>query len=233
MPTQRPKRILLLSPHADDAELGAGGYLASSAAHGSEVMVVLATAGPSAESRPHAEAIADLRMDECARAMEILGVQHLRLLSRGCDGELAQKLPTSRLVTLLDGLIDSFAPDEVLLPLPSSHQDHMHCWNAGIAATRPRLQGHRPDLVAGYEYPLSHWGAGASFHAFQGGMYVDITPHWPRKVAALRAHASQMGHKSHHHPIGVEGASALARLRGIEAGCQFAELLHVVRMVRR
>lgn len=232
MPTRHPRKILLLSPHADDAELGAGGYLARSVARGAEVMVVLATAGPSADSHPDAKALADLRMAECTRAMKILGVQHLHLLRRGCDGELAQKLPANRLTQLLDGLIDGFAPDEVLLPLPSSHQDHVHCWNAGIAAARPRATGHRPDLVAGYEYPLSHWGAGARFQPFQGGLYVDVTTHWPRKIEALQAHASQMNRASHH-PISIDGAAALARLRGLEAGCEYAELLHVVRMVRR
>lgn len=225
----RSKKVLVLSPHPDDAELGVGGYLASITAAGGEAMVILATVGPPAESSPAWEALAATRKTDFTHAMDVLAVQHGRILGQGGDGELRQRLPMSRFVRLLEGFIDEFAPDEVPPPLPSSHQDHVHCWEAGIAATRPRSTGHRPTLVASYEYPLSHWGAGAAFHSFRGGLYTDVTPTWPRKLLGLQAHASQMD-RAPGHPIGIEGATTLARLRGMEAGCEYAELPHIVQM---
>lgn len=221
----RAKRIFVLSPHVDDAELGVGGYLARAVDQGAEVMVALATAGT--VRHPHGAVTGRQRMDEFHAAMEVLGVQQVRVLTQERDGELPH-FSHARMVGMLDDLQRAFQPDEILLPLPSAHQDHTYCWEAGIAMARPHRATHGPALVAGYEYPLTSWGAGAGFSAFRGGLYIDISATWERKLHALRQHASQFG-AGDAGALALEGVSALARLRGAEAGFGHAELLHIVR----
>jgi LmbE family N-acetylglucosaminyl deacetylase len=225
------KKVLVFSPHADDAELGVGGYLAKVIDAGGEALVALATVGPPQDLSAKSDVLAALRTEEFLRAMQVLGVQNSPILSEGFDGVLQQRFPQSRMVGLLEELIDDFEPDELLLPLPSAHQDHSYCWQVGIAASRPRAGRFRPALIAGYEYPLTHWGAGAAFSSFQGGLYENVTKTWSRKLASLKAHMSQLD-RSEGHPIGIDGVNALGRTRGMEAGCEYAELLIVVRMLR-
>lgn len=220
------KRVLALSPHADDVELGVGAYLANVVSEGGLVLVVLATAGAEPKGNSRGANSAELRKGEFQRAMVVLGVQQTCVLSEGFDGRL-QAFPMDEMVGMLDGLRDEFQPDEILLPLPSSHQDHSYCWEAGIAMTRPTASKRQPSLVAGYEYPMTGWGAGAEFSAFKGGLYINVEATWERKLAALREHRSQV--READHLISLEGVTALGRMRGLESGFKYAELLHVVR----
>lgn len=227
--TSAPKRVLVLSPHSDDAELGVGGYLARVVAEGGVVLVALATVG--AAPKPNGSdgsngAASQRRLAEFKRAMEVLGVQQHCVMSEGFDGRL-NDFPKAEMIGMLDQLLEEFRPDEILLPLPSSHQDHTYCWEVGIAMSRPVASRHQPCLVAGYEYPATGWGAGAEFSAFKGGLYVNVEATWERKLAALREHQSQM--RDADHLISLEGVTVLGRMRGLEAGFKYAELLHVVR----
>ncbi len=219
------KRIFVLSPHADDAELGVGGYLARAVDQGGRGHGGAGDGGHGAASprRGHGTPA----HGRIHAAMEVLGVQQVHVLTQERDGELPH-FSHARMVGMLDDLQRAFQPDEILLPLPSAHQDHTYCWEAGIAMARPHRATHGPALVAGYEYPLTSWGAGAGFSAFRGGLYIDISATWERKLHALRQHASQFG-AGDAGALALEGVSALARLRGAEAGFGHAELLHIVR----
>lgn len=227
MSKKAAKRVFVLSPHADDAELGIGGYLARVVDEGGEVMVALATVGDVRHLHDTVNTTAQKREEEYFAAMSVLGIQHCRILTKGLDGEL-QKHPRGELVAMLDTLQSEFEPDEILLPLPSSHQDHVYCWEVGISMARPNAAKRLPSLVAGYEYPLTSWGPGSAFNPFTGGLYLNVTHTWERKLEALRQHQSQMA-RGDGHIISLEGVTALGRLRGIEAGYGYAELLHVVR----
>ncbi|WER48987.1 PIG-L family deacetylase [Cupriavidus sp. WKF15] len=221
------KRVFVLSPHADDAELGVGGYLARVIDAGGEVMVALGTVGASTSICLRREIGKEERLSESRESMAVLGVQSVEVLTEGLDGALSS-YPAVEMIGRLDRLQNMFEPDEVLIPLPSSHQDHRYCWEVGIASTRPNHTKHVPRLVAAYEYPATFWGEGALHKGFGGGLYIDITQTWTRKLDALRRHQSQML-EDPGRLIGIEGATALAQLRGVEAGFAKAELLHVLR----
>jgi LmbE family N-acetylglucosaminyl deacetylase len=169
------------------------------------------------------------RLHEFHASMESLGVGGTHVLSRDLDGKL-YTAPQSGFVTKLDHIQDEFQPDEVLIPLPSSHQDHRYAWEVGIAATRPSAAKHRPNLIAAYEYPSTNWGDGASVNAGHGGMYVDISNYWQKKQQALSLYETQMRGK--HHLYSCHAIEALATLRGLEAGYEKAELFHALRIRR-
>lgn len=63
--------------------------------------------------------------------------------------------------------------------------------------------------------------------SFTGGMYVNITDEIELKAKALESHRSQMRENT---LLSVNGAKALATMRGLEAGFPFAELLYILRM---
>lgn len=221
------KRVLVLSPHADDAELGVGAYLARVIDAGGEVMVALATVGRSRSLCLGREVTEQERMDEFSESMAVLGVQTTEVLTRGLDGVL-DSFPRAQMVGMLDALQNRFEPDEVLIPLSSSHQDHRYCWEAGVAATRLNPAKHASRLVAAYEYPATCWGGGGIVNPLGGSLYIDVSATWSRKVEALRRHRSQM-HEGAGHLVSIEGVTALAQWRGAEAGFALAEVLHIMR----
>ena len=225
----RMKKVFVYSPHADDAEIGVGGYIARTIGEGGQVMVALATVGDVRFAHLDGRIVGvDERVEEFERSMGVLGVQHTRIMSVGNDGTL-HMTSMGAAVAALDSLIDEFRPDEVLIPLSSSHQDHRFCWHVGIAATRPNIARHQPRMVAAYEYPLTFWGSESSETSFKGGVYVNVTSYWGKKLDALKCYASQMRGPSG--LISIQGVEALANLRGMESGCSRAELLHALRIV--
>jgi LmbE family N-acetylglucosaminyl deacetylase len=129
----------------------------------------------------------------------------------------------------LDAIQERFKPTEVLIPLPSAHQDHRYAYEVCIAATRPSASKWRPSLIAAYEYPASGWGDGSGVDAGHGGIYVDVSRHWHKKMAALDCYQSQM--RGPQHLFSLEGAEALAIMRGLECGFKKAELFHALRIL--
>ena len=221
------RRLMVVAPHADDAELGAGGYMARTIDDGGAVKVVVLAVGP--VYFPHLGRIvpAEERLAEMEAALKILGVRDFAVFSRETDRRL-DTVPTCEVVEYLDRIQEEFRPTELLIPLPSSHQDHTAAFRACIAASRPRRQG--PELVAAYEYPASSWGEGAG-ETGRGGLYVEISPWIAQKLDALRQHESQM--RQDGHCFSIKAAEALAIMRGLESGLERAELFHVLRRVIR
>lgn len=221
------ERLMVLSPHADDAELGCGGYIAKVIAEGGEVLVALATVG--AIHFLHSDKTVDVeeRLDEFHASMKVLGVQQTKVLTHGLDSRL-NTYPQGTMVGALDQIQNEFKPTQILIPLPSAHQDHRYCWEVGVAATRPSPAKHQPRMIAAYEYPLSSWGDGSSANSFNGGVYVNIEDHWKTKIKALSKYKSQM--RDDRSLISEMGVESLARLRGIEAGYTMAELFHALRI---
>lgn len=221
-------RLLVVAPHCDDAELGAGGAIARAVDAGGEVELFVMSAGD-LDLLHTAEPVSGARRRaETRSAMQVLGVKTSCFAFHDAECRL-DALPLLEGISRLDAAIDAFCPDRVLIPLPSAHQDHLWTHRAAVAALRPSRAGHRPGVVLAYEYPLSAWGGEAADEA--GGLYLDIGRVVERKRAALACHASQMrGARS---LISVEAALCLARMRGFECGCEWAERFRVLRWVQR
>lgn len=219
------KKIFVVSPHADDLELGCGGYIAKQAYQGAEVSCLIMAAGDN--FHPHLGRIvtAEERIEEARAAMGVLGVPHLDIALMNKDGYL-DTVPQRELIREIEHAIAKNEPDEILIPLPSSHQDHIATYQASVAATRPSARN-RVRLIAAYEYTASSWNGGPTAESGRGGLYVDISEWFDLKAEALRCHKTQM--RNGRHCWSIDSAESLARMRGLESGLDKAELLYVMR----
>jgi len=221
-------KLLVFTPHCDDETISCGGYIARTIAEGGEVLVVIASVSE-IEFLHKGSVSVENRVDELEHALEKLGGCTYKILTKGYESNLHQ-YSMGDLVASMDQVQNDFCPDEVLIPLPSCHQDHVYMYTACVATTRPSRYKHQPKFIAAYEYPLTNWGEGAEANSFKGGMYVDVTGYWPQKVEALQCYESQMrGDKD---LISTYGCEALARMRGLEIGVEYAELFHIMRYRR-
>jgi LmbE family N-acetylglucosaminyl deacetylase len=196
-------RVLVLTAHPDDAEVHAGGTIARWIDEGHHVQLVIATGGDKGHDDPAMtpQHVAELRAAEQGRAAEILGIGPVTFLDYE-DGELAWAGP--RLVEDLTRLVRLVRPDIVLSLDPYGgapryatyqlHPDHRALGCAVIDAVCFRAPGplyypahHRAGLAAHRVAEL--WLAMGDHHDHA----VDITPTFARKIAAVRAHASQWG----------------------------------------
>jgi LmbE family N-acetylglucosaminyl deacetylase len=150
---RRGDRLLLLVAHPDDETLGAGGLIASAAAAGASVTVVVATDGEAShpDSVTHSRAqIAEIRRAEVTTAVSRLHPQ-ARLEFLG--------LPDSELSSYVDELVSQaagYATQVSLLVTPWSgdrHPDHAACAQAG--AQLAQVNG-----IEHWQFPIWawHWG---------------------------------------------------------------------------
>lgn len=215
-------RILIVAPHADDEVLGCGGLIARRRQEGHHVRVVVACNGDvSRLGEPKASAA--VRMKEMEAAARILGIDVPEVLFPGYENKL-DTLPMLDLVSRLDGIVTGEKWDQVFYAYPSHHQDHRIVHDACESALRQR-GAPGPRLGALYEYAY----VGAASPLPGGRFYVDIGEQMDQKRAAWAAYATEVCAPPH--PLSEQGLEALARMRGIESGCAFAELFYVQKMV--
>jgi N-acetylglucosamine malate deacetylase 1 len=198
--------VLCIAPHPDDESIGCGGALALHADKRDAVTIVFLTSGElGLKDRPKEEAWRT-RESEAAAAAKILGISQLRFL-RLPDWTLGEHVDAA--ADQLASLIQAIRPDLVYLPHPEEwHPDH----KAAVTITQRCLKavGISPEL-RGYEVwtPIQ-----------EHSRVLDITPVWERKLAAVRAHASQLAQWPYERAV-----QGLNQYRGAMAGrCSYAEV---------
>lgn len=215
-------RVLVVAPHADDETLGCGGTMLRHSEEGDEVDLAIVSIGNVRWREQEMKATAEARLNELHEACAILRVHDCEVLFEGVENRL-DSMQAIDLIARIDRLLDR-GYDRLLFPHPSHHQDHRIVYDACVSALREGARTNSPVLALTYEYtypvtpPIS-----------DGRVYFDITAQMDRKLQALSAYRSQLYPTPH--PISLEAADALGRLRGVECGRRYAELFGLYKAV--
>ena len=205
------KRALVLAPHTDDGEFGAGGTMARLVDAGAEVRYVAFSIAT--KSLPEGFA-PDTLAREVEEATAAIGIPAAQLTVHDFE---VRTFPEHRqdILELLIELRDEWPPDVVLMPsLRDIHQDH------GVVAAEG-LRAFKRTTVLGYEIPWNNL-------QFDYQLYARLErDQLERKVAALGCYASQQ----HRNYANADYIWNLARTRGINIGCELAEVFEVYRVV--
>jgi LmbE family N-acetylglucosaminyl deacetylase len=200
--------ILVLAPHTDDGELGAGASIAKWARSDNSVHYVGFSACETIQSADPK----DVLRGECSRATKHLGIgdRNLRVL----DFEVRHFARDRQLV--LDVMVDlnvELRPDLVLVPSSDdTHQDHF------VVADEARRAFKRTRML-GYEVPWNNF-------RFETTAFVPVEWRDLRaKVSALAEFHSQAGRIYMNEPY----QEAQLRFRGVQAGVELAEAFQVLR----
>ena len=200
---QPVQRILVVAAHPDDVDFGSAGTIATWTDAGLEVSYCIATDGDAGGFDPAVprSAIAGIRQDEQRKAAAAVGVTDVEFLGYP-DGQLVVSIALRRDITRV---IRRVRPDRMVVPSPErdlrnvygSHPDHQATGEAALCAIYPDARNPyaHPELIA-EEGLEAHtvpevWVTSPNDRADH---YVDISDTFDRKIAALRAHASQTTH---------------------------------------
>lgn len=165
-------RILAIGAHPDDLEIYAWGTLCAWVQMGADLTLAVATDG-AAGGRADPATLARTRAAEAASAAAALGVVP-RFLGFA-DGAL---MPDAALIGALRDLVRETGPDLVVTHAANDyHADHRALSVAVAQAVGFAAPVLFMDTMNGTGFSPTHW--------------VDVTAHWPAKLAAIRAHASQ------------------------------------------
>lgn len=203
-------KVLVLAPHTDDGELGAGGFISKLIENGSNVYY--AAFSTAEESVPEGFP-KDILKTEVLNATSALGIKKENLIIFNYQ---VRKLNYFR-QEILEELIKlkrSIDFDLILLPsFNDIHQDHSTIANEGLRAFKTQT-------ILGYELIWNNLN-------FNTQCFVHLEKkHIDQKILALQEYASQ-GKRDY---LSESFIRSLAIARGVQVGAKFAEAFEVVRL---
>jgi LmbE family N-acetylglucosaminyl deacetylase len=223
---ETPQRVLVVTPHPDDAEIWCGGTIARWIKEGAQVYYLLCTDGGKGADRPGitSEELATTREKEQLAAAKILGVKAVEMLRRP-DGGLEDTAEFRRDIVRQVRLV---RPDVVLTTEPyrmnlSWHRDHRIAGQVTTDAVFPYARDHLHFMELWRDEGLEPHKTGAIL--FWGterpDTFIDIAETLEQKIASVSAHHSQMGGRTEDEI--AEFVKERAGDAGSLNGCRYAE----------
>ena len=205
------KTVYVLAPHTDDGELGAGGFISKLIEEGSDVYYF---AFSTAETSVPEGFPKDILKTEVINATSKLGLKKENVIIYNYE---VRKLNYAR-QEILEDLIkhrQELKPDLVLMPsMKDIHQDHSTIAQEGLRAFKNTT-------VLGYELIWNNL-------TFDSTSFVKLDEKYIQaKCEALQEYKSQVGRDY----MSEEFIFALAKIRGVQIGSQYAESFEVIRWV--
>lgn len=201
----------MLAPHTDDGEFGCGGTIAKLTESGAEVFYAAFSA---CQQSVLPDFPPDILITEVKEATEVLGVKSENLIL--FDYEV--RTFNFHRQEILDDILklkNDINPDIVFMPtINDIHQDHFTISNEGMRAFKW-------STLLCYELPWNNFN-------FMTGCFVNLSEeNVNKKLEALSKYRSQ----AHRPYANAEFIKSLARVRGVQAGKEFAETFEIVRLL--
>jgi N-acetylglucosamine malate deacetylase 1 len=205
------KKVLVLAPHTDDGELGAGGVIAKLIENGTEVYYA---AFSTAEESVPKHLPKDILKTEVKAATKTLGIKSENLIILNYR---VRNLNYKR-QEILEDLVkmrSEIQPDLILMPsLNDIHQDH-------ITIAQEGLRAFKKTTILGYELIWNNL-------TFNTISFVRLEKrHIDKKYEALIEYNSQEGRDY----FSKEFIYSLAKTRGVQIGVDYAEAFDVIRLI--
>jgi LmbE family N-acetylglucosaminyl deacetylase len=205
------KKILIISPHTDDGELGCGGSMAKFIDEGNEVTYAALSC---CEKSIPPQYPKDILSREVKAATKILGISNPILFSFE-----VREFPRLR-QEILDALIrlrNKIQPDIVFTPSRyDTHQDHK-------TTVEETMRAFKKCTILGYEQPWNNI-------TFNTLAFIPLTDeHIQKKIDALSCYETQKD-RAYLNPDFIKG---LALTRGTQIEEKYAEAFEVIKWVIR
>lgn len=205
------KNVLVLAPHTDDGELGAGGSIARFIEEGRQVFYV---AFSTAEQSLPEGLPPDALVKEVRKATHVLGIPEENLIVFNYE---VRKLSYMRqeILEAMVSLKNKLEIDLVLMPsLKDIHQDH-------TTIAHEALRAFKNYSILGYELIWNNL-------SFDTTCFVTLdAAHVSKKANALRKYYSQQERNY----MTEEFVFSQAKTRGVQIGSDYAEAFEVVRWI--
>jgi LmbE family N-acetylglucosaminyl deacetylase len=214
--------ILAIGAHPDDLEISCAGTLAKLKRAGHAVTLCHASIGDKGHYEIPPDELARIRAKEAREAAAVIGCESISLGLK--DGEIYSENERIRLIFV--ELLRTVKPDLVITHASNDYMpDHNAVsklvFDATFAATLPAFSTSTPVLK---KVPALFYMDNLAGMHFQPSIYVDVTEQFETKLAMLAKHQSQLVWLKEHDGVDIlDFVTTLGKLRGMQAGCAYAE----------
>jgi N-acetylglucosamine malate deacetylase 1 len=218
------KKAIIIAPHPDDETLGVGGTIKRMINESVKVSVLIVSG-----HMPPLYKIADYKktLEESKKVFKYFGVKDYEFLN--IPATKVNEISVAELNDKIKKFISKRNPDTIFVPFPDRHIDHRIIFDSSIVASRP-VKTNSPKNVLLYEtLSETHWNVPTAEPSFVPDFFINIDKELKNKLLALKLYKSQINNKNPSRSI--EAAKALAKFRGSQNGCNYAEAFKVARIV--
>lgn len=218
--------LMVISPHADDETLGAGGTILKYKENGYRI-VWLNIANMKEEYGYSREDV-----EEKQRQIYFVrdAYQADEFIDLGLCPASISEYPQKELIGKISHILYKNQPEILLLPFQNdAHSDHKAVWQAAYACTKS-FRYHFIKRVLSMEI-LSETNFAYCSNGFLPDYYIDISNYLEKKIDIMKIYNNELG--IHPFPRSIACMEALALLRGCEAGVKYAEAFKCVKMIEQ
>ena len=216
---KKKMNILVLSPHADDAELGMGGTIAKLVKQKNNVTILTAILPKENLSGKVDKYMENKRYLEQINSSKLLGAKLETLNLDPYDFKFNREY-----VKIFDEKIKKIQPDVIFSCWEhDTHQDHKTLANIIFSVSRK-------NNISLYMYEAMLPG-GINTNAFNPQLFIDISKFMKTKVKSINCYKSVFQRKKNNYSNFMESITARAKFRGEMIGVKYAECFVVVKKI--
>jgi len=211
--------VLVLSPHADDAELGMGGTIAKLVQQKNNVTILTAILPKENLSGKVDRYMENKRYHEQLKSSKLLGAKLQTLNINPYDFKFNREY-----VKIFDEKIKKIRPDVIFSCWEhDTHQDHKTLANIIFSVSRK-------NDISLYMYEAMLPG-GINTNSFNPQLFVDISKFMKTKIKSINCYKSVFHRKKNNYSNFMESITARAKFRGEMIGVKYAECFVVVKKI--
>lgn len=221
------KKVLILSPHADDEILGCGGFISKYSKQNYHINVLILTNANKGAPEIYSPEEIKLLRKEAKIANNLIGTS--RLFFENLPAINLNNYPIYKIANIIDKYIKNINPEIVLIPSANDiHDDHKIIFKAAKISMRPNKISNLKKILSYEVLSETEWNEdGKSFNPnyFVRLKKSDIN----NKVKAFLKYKTQV--KKFPHPRSKEAIINLSRVRGSQAFMEYAEVFKVEKIL--
>ena len=215
------KKTLIIAPHLDDETIAMGGTIKKISKANMQVNIIIIGGHlpPLYNKKNYL-----ITKKESKNALKILGVKETFYFD--LPALEFHKNSYQIINSKINAIMNKLNPTTVFIPFPDRHIDHRTIFDCAMVNTRPNKKNH-PKFVLSYEtLSETHWNAPYIEPNFNPDFFVNIDKTIMDKIKAVKCYQSQI---KNNQSRSIESIEALARFRGSQNGCKYAEGFKLIR----
>lgn len=216
--------VLVVSPHPDDETLGAAGTLLKYKSENKKIYWLNFTNMDIKYG--YTEEQVNKRKHEIQQVIKEYGFDGF--FDLGLKPANLDAYNSCDVIEKISKAINEVKPTTIILPNRSDvHSDHKVVFDWCYSCTKIFRYPYIKKILT--MEILSETDFSYIDNAFVANYYVDISDYLKRKIEILKLYNSELG--KHPFPRSIEGIESLAKIRGINAGVQYAEAFKVIKFI--
>ena len=221
------KKILILSPHADDEILGCGGFISKYSKLNYKIHVLILTnANKGAPEIYSTKEIQKIR-NEAKQANKFIGTK--KLFFENLPALNLNNYPIYKITNIINKYISDINPEIILIPSSNDiHEDHKIIFKAAKVSLRFNKTSKLKNILSYEVLSETEWNENEK--SFNPNYFISLSfSDLNNKIKAFLKYKSQV--KKFPHPRSKEGIINLSKVRGSNIFTNFAEAFKVEKIL--